>query len=55
MIVDVTNIPSEFPAILETMKALKKEFGPQFKQFMLWFHAETPKMAEEAMKAAMVD
>ena len=39
----------------DTLKALKKEFGQQFKQFMLWFWAESPKQAEEAMKIAMVD
>lgn len=37
---------------IETLKTLKKEFGPAFKQFLISMRAESPKHAEEILKVA---
>ncbi|MCY3023258.1 MAG: hypothetical protein NTW87_30135 [Planctomycetota bacterium] len=37
---------------LEHLKGLKKEFGPQFKQFLISIGAKTPKAATELLKVA---
>jgi len=40
---------------IESVMAMKKEFGQHFKSFLLNMSVESPKQAEEALKMAMVD
>ena len=39
---------------IDSLKALKKEFGPKLKQFMINMDANTPEQADEIMKRASV-
>jgi hypothetical protein len=40
---------------LEGLRAMKKEFGPKLKQFLMGVHVNTPEEAEAVLREAMVD
>jgi hypothetical protein len=39
---------------IETLKAMKKEFGPKLNQFLINMGARTPEHAEEILKIAAI-